>query len=105
METAKVNLSVVGDGKTPNAIKPPVDESTLVHKQLVRGPFWQKIPAWANVSQAECLDHKWQAKLRGRHRYRRGREVPPQGQCRALAEDLHVHLVAQRARGHRHLRR
>jgi lysine 2,3-aminomutase len=62
METAKVNLSVVGDGKTANAIKPPVDESTLVHKQLLRGPFWQKIPAWANVTEAEFLDHKWQAK-------------------------------------------
>ena len=62
METAKLNLAVVGDGKTANAIKPPVEESTLVHKQLVRGPFWQKIPAWANVSEAEFLDHKWQAK-------------------------------------------
>ncbi|MGZ3442241.1 MAG: KamA family radical SAM protein, partial [Polyangia bacterium] len=62
METAKLNLTVVSDGKTPNAIKPPVEESSLVHKQLVRGPFWQKIPAWANVSEAEFLDHKWQAK-------------------------------------------
>jgi lysine 2,3-aminomutase len=62
METAKLNLTVVPDGKTANAIKPTVDESSLVHKQLVRGPFWQKIPAWANVSEAEFLDHKWQAK-------------------------------------------
>src|SRR3954454_3045376 len=62
METVKVNLSVVSDGKTPNAVKAPVDESSLVHKQLVRGAFWQKIPAYAKVSEAEFLDHKWQAK-------------------------------------------
>src|ERR1700757_4985995 len=61
METAKVNLSVVGDGK-PNAVKAPVEESTLVHKHVLRGAFWQKIPAYANVSEAEFLDHKWQAK-------------------------------------------
>src|SRR3954454_25375895 len=62
METVKVNLSVVSDGKTPNAVKAPVDESSLVHKQLLRGAFWQKIPAYANVTEAEFLDHKWQAK-------------------------------------------
>lgn len=61
METVKLNLSVVSDGKPP-ALKPPIDDSTLTHKQVLRGPFWQKIPAWANVSEAEFLDHKWQAK-------------------------------------------
>jgi lysine 2,3-aminomutase len=62
METAKINLSVVGEGAKPAALKSPVDESTLVHKQVLRGPFWQKIPAYANVTEAEFLDHKWQAK-------------------------------------------
>ncbi|HWE28551.1 MAG TPA: KamA family radical SAM protein [Polyangia bacterium] len=62
MESAKINLSVVGEGKPAAYVKPTVDESTLVHKQLVRGPFWQKIPAYANVGEAEFLDHKWQAK-------------------------------------------
>ncbi|MDB4964474.1 MAG: Lysine 2,3-aminomutase [Myxococcales bacterium] len=61
METAKINLTVVSDGK-PNALKPPVDESTLAHKHVVRGPFWQKIPAYAAVTETEFLDHKWQAK-------------------------------------------
>src|SRR5262249_57017552 len=42
--------------------KPPVDEKTLTHKQFVRGPFWQKIPAYAGVSEEQFLDHKWQAK-------------------------------------------
>jgi lysine 2,3-aminomutase len=43
-------------------LRPPVDESTLVHKQLLRGPFWQKIPAYAKVDAEQFLDHKWQAK-------------------------------------------
>ena len=44
------------------AKKPPVDASTLKHKDLVRGPFWQKIPAYANVDEKTFLDHQWQAK-------------------------------------------
>jgi lysine 2,3-aminomutase len=58
-------LAVVHSGtheETPRALKPAVDESTLVHKQVLRGTFWQKIPAYASVSEAEFLDHKWQAK-------------------------------------------
>jgi lysine 2,3-aminomutase len=42
--------------------RPPVDPSTLTYKDLLRGPFWQRIPAYANVSEAEFLDHHWQAK-------------------------------------------
>ena len=42
--------------------KPAVLETALVHKDLLRGPFWQRIPAYAQVSEAEFLDHKWQAK-------------------------------------------
>src|SRR6478672_1725151 len=62
MESAKINLAVVSDGKTAPHVKQPVDEATLVHKQVLRGAFWQKIPAYANVTEAEFLDHKWQAK-------------------------------------------
>jgi len=58
MSTLKV-LDNSGDAHT---IKPPVDASTLTHKQVLRGPFWHKIPAYANVTEAEFLDHKWQAK-------------------------------------------
>jgi len=29
--------------------KPPVDAAMLAHKELRRGPFWQKIPAYRNV--------------------------------------------------------
>jgi lysine 2,3-aminomutase len=43
-------------------LKPPVDERTLVHKQLLQGDFWRKIPAYAAIDEATFLDHKWQAK-------------------------------------------
>src|SRR5690242_14989410 len=55
-------LKVLDSPNEIRALKPPVDESTLTHKQVLRGPFWQKIPAYANVTEAEFLDHKWQAK-------------------------------------------
>src|SRR5579859_6354340 len=42
--------------------KPAVDPSSLVHKDLQRGPFWQRIPAYREVSEAQFLDHAWQAK-------------------------------------------
>jgi lysine 2,3-aminomutase len=61
MDTAKINLNVVSDGKPP-AQKAPIDEALLTHKQVVRGAFWQKIPSYAAVTEAEFLDHKWQAK-------------------------------------------
>jgi len=44
------------------AKKPPVDPSTLAHRDLLDGPFWQKIPAYAEVGEAEFYDHTWQAK-------------------------------------------
>ena len=44
------------------AKKPPVDPSTLEHKQLKDGPFWQRIPAYKEVDEKTFLDHTWQAK-------------------------------------------
>src|SRR5688572_27456790 len=46
----------------PKALKPAVDEASLVHKKFLEGPFWQKIPAYAKISEEQFLDHKWQAK-------------------------------------------
>ena len=43
-------------------IKPRVDPSTLQHRQLLDGPFWQRIPAYRSVDEATFLDHSWQAK-------------------------------------------
>jgi lysine 2,3-aminomutase len=44
------------------ALKPPVGPEALAHRDLLEGPFWQRIPAYAGVSEAEFLDHSWQAK-------------------------------------------
>ncbi len=55
-------------GRTPGAddsikhLKPTVDPGTLFHRQLLDGTFWQKIPAYREISEATFLDHTWQAK-------------------------------------------
>jgi len=55
-------------GRTPSGddpikhIKPGVDPSTLFHRQLLDGAFWQKIPAYREISEETFLDHTWQAK-------------------------------------------
>lgn len=62
MSAAGPNLPIFSpDTKVP-ALKPAVDPSTLTHRQLLGGEFWQKIPAYAQVSEAQFLDHNWQAK-------------------------------------------
>ena len=43
-------------------IKAPVDPSTLHHRQLLDGAFWQRIPAYRLVDETTFLDHTWQAK-------------------------------------------
>ena len=53
-----MHLNVVTDAKN----RPPVDPSSLQHRNLLEGDFWKRIPAYANVSEAEFLDHKWQMK-------------------------------------------
>ncbi len=42
--------------------KPPVEASALVHRDLRRGPWWQRIPAYRTIDQATFLDHSWQSK-------------------------------------------
>ena len=37
-------LAVVDNGPIVPK-KPPVDPATLVHRDLLSGPFWQRIPA------------------------------------------------------------
>jgi len=54
-------LSVAGEEPSPT-IKPPVDPATLTHRDLLGGDFWRRIPAYAAVTEAEFLDHRWQAK-------------------------------------------
>ena len=58
---SKISLSVV-TGDPIVALKPAVDDRTLTHKQLVRGPFWHRIPAYRDIDEKTFLDHHWQAK-------------------------------------------
>src|SRR5438270_331946 len=44
------------------AQKPAVDPSTLTDKELRRDAFWTKIPAYKDITEAQFLDHAWQAK-------------------------------------------
>lgn len=41
---------------------PSVDPASLQHGSLVGGEFWRRIPAWAEISEAQFHDHLWQAK-------------------------------------------
>ncbi len=50
------------DVGAPPALRPPVDPKTLAYKELVRGEFWRRIPAYKDVDEATFLDHNWQAK-------------------------------------------
>ena len=62
---ANHSLNVIGAsaGAAPIvAKKPAVDPASLEHKNLRSGPWWQKIPAYKDVSEAQFLDHTWQAK-------------------------------------------
>lgn len=43
-------------------LKPPVDPSTLTHKQLLGGEFWRRIPAYREVTEEQFLDSNWQSK-------------------------------------------
>ena len=42
--------------------RPPLDAASLAHKELRRGPFWQRVPAYEHIDEATFLDHAWQAK-------------------------------------------
>lgn len=46
----------------PPALKPPVDPDTLLHKRLLEAPDFRRIPAWADVTDEQFLDHRWQSK-------------------------------------------
>jgi lysine 2,3-aminomutase len=42
--------------------KPAVAAAQLAYRNLLGGEFWRKIPAYTDVSEAQFLDHSWQAK-------------------------------------------
>lgn len=67
MSTSPVALPVLGSAPQKadeeiHPLKPPVDESTLTHKQLLGGDFWRRIPSYKDVTEEQFLDHNWQSK-------------------------------------------
>lgn len=42
--------------------KPPIDPASLLHKTMKEAPDWRRIPAYADVTEEQFLDHRWQAK-------------------------------------------
>src|SRR5262249_2933450 len=60
-----MTLSLVDLQKRPPEIvplKPPVDPATLQHKAMLEAPNFRRIPAYAEVTDEQFLDHRWQAK-------------------------------------------
>ncbi|MEO5729877.1 MAG: KamA family radical SAM protein, partial [Byssovorax sp.] len=43
-------------------LKPPIDPASLLHKSMPEAPDWRRIPAYADVTEEQFLDHRWQAK-------------------------------------------
>jgi len=43
-------LTIVGRDEHPQ--KPPVDPSSLVHRDLLGGDWWRRIPAYRDVDEA-----------------------------------------------------
>jgi lysine 2,3-aminomutase len=62
MSILPLRMTAVPDARAPANEKSPSLPSALAHKELLRGPFWQKIAAYREVDEATFLDHAWQAK-------------------------------------------
>jgi lysine 2,3-aminomutase len=58
---SKLAVVSTSDAAAP-ALRPPVAPASLAHRELLGGEFWRRVPAYASVTEAEFLDHKWQAK-------------------------------------------
>jgi len=41
---------------------PSLPSDALAHRDLLRGDFWRRIPAYADVREEDFLDHAWQAR-------------------------------------------
>ncbi|MEO6420323.1 MAG: KamA family radical SAM protein [Polyangiaceae bacterium] len=57
-----IALNVLANPDPIVAKKAPVGAETLTYKTLLDGPFWQKLPTYKDVSEAQFLDHNWQSK-------------------------------------------
>jgi len=61
METLKQLLPTAGADEIRH-LKPTVDPSSLAHRELLDGPFWQKVPAYRRIDEPTFLDWSWQAR-------------------------------------------
>jgi lysine 2,3-aminomutase len=59
-------LHVIEPSKRPSypviPQKPPVDPAALKHTTFLEAPDWRRIPAYADVTDEQFFDHRWQAK-------------------------------------------
>src|SRR5437763_15113047 len=62
MSSSDSKLAVVAEAAPIQALRPPVPPASLAHRETLGGEFWRRVPAYANVTEAAFLDHKWQAK-------------------------------------------
>jgi lysine 2,3-aminomutase len=62
ISSGPTSAAVTSGDETPIALKPPVDPTTLIYKQLRQDEFWRSIPAYAQVDEKTFLDHNWQSK-------------------------------------------
>lgn len=60
--TALPLIEIVHKEPSIVALKPPVDPGKLTHTNFVEMPDFRRIPAYADVSDEQFLDHRWQAK-------------------------------------------
>ena len=62
-ETEKVSvLDRIAAIDVPPALKPAIDPASLIHRDLLGGEFWKRIPAFSQVSEAEFLETTYQNK-------------------------------------------
>jgi lysine 2,3-aminomutase len=56
-----MTLPVVSQGPV-SFQRPPAEAQSLRHRDLLDGDFWRRIPAFQDISEAEFLDHNFQAR-------------------------------------------
>lgn len=59
---APLNVETAQTTSEIKHLRPPAGPEWLRHRELLRGPFWQRIPAYHDVSEETFLDHMWQAR-------------------------------------------
>ncbi len=56
------SLNVIGSESEINHLKPHVNPNDIFWRSPRRDPFWQRIPAWADVDEDTFKEFKWQEK-------------------------------------------